>query len=63
MSIFYGIGINTFRILTISLIFSALLFSQEQFIPADIHAVGDRSWRRMGVMIRLAVGEDANIEG
>jgi len=50
MSVFYGIGINTFRILTISLIFSVLLFSQEQFIPADIHAVGDRSWRRIGVM-------------
>jgi len=52
MSVFYGIGINTFRILTISLIFSAFLFSQEHFIPVD-----------MDVMIGLAVGKDANIGG
>jgi len=63
MSIFYGIGLNTFRILTISLIFSALLFPQEHFIPADIHAIGDLSWQRIGVMIRLSVGKDANIGG
>jgi hypothetical protein len=26
------------------------LFAQEQFVPADIDSVGDRSWRKMGVM-------------
>ncbi|MCK4560658.1 MAG: hypothetical protein KAV45_12810 [Calditrichia bacterium] len=31
-------------------------FAQEQFTPADIDAVGDRSWRRMGVLNGNLIG-------
>lgn len=37
-------------------LFSSLLYAQEQFVPADIKAVGDRSWRRMGVMNGNLIG-------
>jgi len=36
--------------------FSAGLFAQEQFVPADIDSVGNRSWRRQGIMNGNLIG-------
>ena len=38
------------------IILANLGFAQQQFTPADIDAVGDRSWRRMGVLNGNLVG-------
>jgi hypothetical protein len=44
------------RILLFCLFTSALLVGQDQFVPADIDAVGDRSWRRLGVLNGNLIG-------
>ncbi len=50
------IKIKVLSLLIIFIVQSLSLFAQDQYVPADIHAVGDRNWRRMGIMNGNMVG-------
>ena len=48
--------IISLALLLISPALDSPLFAQEQFVPADIDSVGDRNWRRQGIMNGNLIG-------